>query len=429
MKNILIVCALPRDYRELSFDQVKSGYQVLFSKIDDRSSEKIMCNDTGELADKFDPSVVTDKMCLQCEDERIDGLFSSGDYPGSIFASIVAQQMGLRGPNSEQVMLFQHKYYARLAQLKYVPEATPNFMLIDPCHFNVDLFDINFPVFIKPVKSFFSVAANQADDMDELHKLIQTSCLPTEFSNQFKWFARKYSPYDFATHYLLAEDLLQGIQATLEGFVFEGQVEIVGVVDSIMFPNKISFKQFNYPSCLSQSVQERMGAIATRLMQGVGFDNSFFNIEFMYNPDTDALHIIEVNPRMISQFADLIEKVDGTNTYELALALSVGDKPKKRSAKGSHTMSRCFVLRTFENKKVIKAPGTGQTDELFTTFPDARLQLFLQKGQLLSEAFQDGKSYRYGLVHLGGRDEQELQEKFDACKQLLGFQFEPIEIG
>ena len=37
---------------------------------------------------------------------------------------------------------------------------------------------------------------------------------------------------------------------------------------------------------------------------------------------------------------------------------------------------------------------------------------FVKEGQKLSEVFQDGKSYRYALVHLGGRDEQELVERY-----------------
>ena len=47
----------------------------------------------------------------------------------------------------------------------------------------------------------------------------------------------------------------------------------------------------------------------------------------MYNQENDTIHIIEINPRMCSQFADLFEKVDGTNTYEYALALATGVRP------------------------------------------------------------------------------------------------------
>ena len=57
-----------------------------------------------------------------------------------------------------------------------------------------------------------------------------------------------------------------------------------------------------------------MAEIAKTLMRGMGFDNGMFNIEMMYDADADRIGIIEINPRMASQFADLYEKVDGTNS-------------------------------------------------------------------------------------------------------------------
>jgi hypothetical protein len=32
----------------------------------------------------------------------------------------------------------------------------------------------------------------------------------------------------------------------------------------------------------------------------------------------------------------------------------------------------------------------------------------------------DGQSYRYGLVNLGGRDRDDVLRKFEACQALLG---------
>ncbi len=427
MKNVLVVCPAPRDVRELSLEHVKLGYNLIFHKYDNSLLERIICEGIGWMTETFDPADVIDEMLEKCERENIDGIVTSEDYPGSIFASIIAQQAGLLAPRPEHVLLFQHKYYSRLAQLQYVPDVTPNFFLCDPHCFNPLLFDLFFPVFVKPAKSFFSVFANNANTMNELKYLMKTSILPPEFLHQFNWFMRNYTPYDLDANYLLIEDSLQGMQVTLEGFVYKGAVEPISVVDSIMFPNKISFKRFEYPSSLSESVQERMADIACMLMQGVGFDNGFFSIEFMYNPDTQDIHIIEVNPRTVSQFADLIEKVDGINTYSLVLALATGQKPKLLKRKGEHSMAACFVLRTFEDKKVVKAPSQEQLEQVYQLFPDARIQIYVQAGQKLSDAFQDGKSFRYGLVHLGGRDQQDLFEKFEQCKQVLEFQF--ISVG
>ena len=48
-----------------------------------------------------------------------------------------------------------------------------------------------------------------------------------------------------------------------------------------------------------------MSDIAATLMPGLGFDNGLFNIEMMYDPSSGAISVIDINPRMASQFADL----------------------------------------------------------------------------------------------------------------------------
>jgi hypothetical protein len=47
-------------------------------------------------------------------------------------------------------------------------------------------------------------------------------------------------------------------------------------------------------------------------------------------------------------------------------------------------------------------------------------------GRKLSEDMQDGISYRYGIVNLGGRDRTEVLEQFAACRKRLGMVLLPI---
>ena len=319
----------------------------------------------------------------------------------------------------------QHKYSSRDWQQQYVSDATPRFQLIDPKDSSL-ISTVKLPVFLKPVNSSFSVFANEINTNDELIYWLEHAQFPARFSEQFNWFLRWYGNSDLTAHYFIAEEVLIGEQCTLEGFVHDGNVTILGVVDSIMFPGTICFKRFDYPSKLPQSIQDRMEKIASTLMLKTGFDNGFFNIEFMYNPQTDLIHIIEVNPRIVSQFADLYEKVDGTNSYPLLIQLAFGEKPYPASRKGNYNVAASCVLRVFENKRVVKSPGPKELENLYQEFPDARCQLFVKEGGLLSDAPQDGKSYRYGLIHLGARDHQELHEKFEQCKRILDFEFESV---
>src|SRR5439155_17356589 len=78
------------------------------------------------------PHNTLDHLLTLCQEKNVSGVLSSDDYPGSIFASIVAQQLGLPGPCPQAILLCHHKYYARRAQQQHVPQAMPQFMLHDP---------------------------------------------------------------------------------------------------------------------------------------------------------------------------------------------------------------------------------------------------------------------------------------------------------
>jgi len=424
MKNVLIACASRRDRRELSFDHVKIGFNVFFYTYDQtKSLQKIWSPHVGWIADTFDPLTVIEELVSYAQALNVHGVAGSDDYPASIFTSIVAQSLGLPGAHPVRSILCHHKYYARQAQQKYVSEAVPEFCIINPREPQLKNFTLSFPFFIKPVKSRLSAFATVVHNWQELRQCFTTHRFPQQFIQQFNWFLRNYLPGEHDTDHLLAETLLEGNQVTVEGYVYKGHVHILGVVDSIMYPGTISFERFEYPSSLSMDVQERMALIAKKCITGIGLDNTLFNIEMMYNSVTNGIHIIEINPRMSSQFADLFEKVDGFNTYSLMLQLATGIQPTPMHRKGTHVVAASFVLRLFEDKLVSQVPTEQELARLHAQFPDLRIEVLAQEGKRLSHDLQDGKSYRYGLINLGGTDFKQLYASFNVCKQSLTFAF------
>ena len=284
----------------------------------------------------------------------------------------------------------------------------------------------NFPLFVKPVKSFFSVGAQRVNGSEELEEVRKEWEGKADFFEPFEILLKKYTGKEIGSRCLIAEGLLEGVQATLDGYVQDGEVEVMGVVDSIMFPGTIAFQRFEYPSSLPEGVQDRMGEVARKVMQGLGYDNGQFNIEFIYNPEVDTVHIVEINPRMSSQFADLFEKVDGTNSYSVLLDLALGKKVKLRRREGKHAAAFSCVLRTFQNQLVQKLPTESELEAMQKEFPDARIEVLAREGRKLSEQMQDTCSYRYGLVNIGGKDREEILERFEYCKSRLTFNFRPV---
>jgi biotin carboxylase len=340
-------------------------------------------------------------------------------------ASVVAHELNLPNPKPEASLLCQHKFYSRQIQALAAPEATPDFQLIDVRPEAAMPPDRSFPLFVKPVKSFFSVGAQRVESRSDLEKIKNRWARSAAFFHPFEILFNKYTGHFLGTNYLLAEGLLRGIQTTLDGYVCGGQVYVMGVVDSIMFPNTIAFQRFEYPSSVPTPVQDRMADVARKVMPALGFDNGQFNIEFIYNPEADTVHIVEINPRMSSQFADLFEKVDGTNSYSVLLDLAFGKTPHIKRGEGRHRAAFSCVLRTFRNQMVLKLPAQNELQVLQREFPDIHIEILATEGRKLSQQMQDTCSYRYGLINIGGRDKEEILEIFDYCKRELTFLFEP----
>jgi len=424
-RTILLVCPTHRDYRELP--RLSSpGTKYLFHDYACTSLEDLIGNPVchGDLA--ADPLDEIEAILAKVEGIDIAAVISSDDYPGSALAAAIAKRLGLPGPEPEAVLISQHKYLSRLAQAKLVPDAVPPFALIDVAEGAALPAGLSFPLFAKPVKSFFSIGAETVSSASELAALLPRWAGFDQFFLPLDRLLQRYTGSSIGTQRLLAEGLLKGEQVTVEGYVHGGKANIMGVVDSIMFPGTLAFSRFDYPSFLPESAQARMAEIAVTLIEGLGFDNGLFNIEMMYDADADRIFVIEINPRMASQFADLYEKVDGTSSYTVLLDIAQGRAPRFEPRRGRYGFAASFVLRSFEDHIVTALPAEADLDQLARLYPDIRIELHATLGRKLSDEFQDGKSYRYGIVNLGGRDRADVLEQFAACRESLGIALQPI---
>ena len=418
MSAILVLCPSHRDHRELPLLYPEREHRFFFHDYATEELERMVSPSPTPCGVRH-PDDEIEAIVAAYGGARIDAVISTDDYPGSALASIVAGRMGLPGAEPRANLLCQHKYYSRLAQRAACALAVPDFEVLT----NGRLYDVGFPCFIKPVKSFFSIGACQVDNARSLEELARRATLPEAFFSPFKALFEKYTQLPFGAHRVLAEDFLEGEQVTLEGYAFAGSIHTIGIVDSVMFPGTLAFNRFEYPSRLPDTVQSRMAEVATPVMKQIGFDHGLFNIEFMYNSQRDTIHIIEINPRMVSQFADLHEKVDGFNTYAVLVDLALGRAPQTKPRAGKYAAAASCVLRRFRDALVVKAPAPNDVAQLEASIPDIRVEVLVNERSQLSHEMQDGSSYRYGMVNIGGRDIPGVLQIFEYCKRALPFVF------
>ena len=361
------------------------------------------------------------------------GVIAFDDYPASPLAVLLAAELGLPGPSVESTLICHHKYWSRLKQREVAPESVPPFRFVElDRRYGPDELGLAYPFWLKPVKSSLSHLGFRIGSPDEFERARAAARrqLPS-YAAAFNDMLRLAPGLTgaglppAAGDGLIAEGLVGGWQVTLEGFFRRGSMGLLGITDSICGPGHPSFSRFVYPSALPGAVQDRMTAIAERVMRHVGFDDGPFCAEFFYDEAHRRIWLIEINPRFCPQFSDLYAKVDGTSGYQVLVELAVGLVPSLRPGQGRHRIAASFVRRRFADARVVRAPGEADLARLAAALPDCHVELLAQEGDRLSELAQDSYSFRYAVINLGAADAAELTARYALACRLLPYAFAP----
>ena len=367
------------------------------------------------------------RMVAKYRNAGLAGVLSNEEQFGAVIAAVVAERLGLPGVPPAAILTAQHKFYAREYSRSVAPEATPAYTVFSPYVEREEEVKQAFPLFVKPVKATYSILAKRVENFAELKQHLTFKPLETWILKKLiqpaEDLAQQYTQFSLNAHHILGEEVMQGMQVTVDGFVHNGAVTIMGVVDSVMYPGTNAFQRFEYPSSLPELVREKMGDIVTRIVKAFGLNQSLFNVEFFYNPETDDIKFIEMNPRMAYQFADLYEKVDGFNPYDILVDLTLGNTPQHRLRQGACNHAASFVLRAFPGSTLKSAPNAQHIAHIRQQYPDARIMVYLKKGSSLAREYKWLGSYRYAVFNLGAKTSQDLHQHYHQVRSQLPFVF------
>jgi len=371
--------------------------------------------------------LMVDRIIKKFQKNKIDAILSSDEYIGAIIAAAVSKHLGLPGGDASKIILAQHKYFSRLQQQESCPEASVNCQLIPQKIGNDFVPDLPYPFFVKPVKGTFSLFAKKVESFADLKNHLAFTWYERKvlriLAKPFNDLLHRYSKLEKDANFFIGEELIDGAQVTLDGYVWEGQVKVCGIVDSIMFPGTNIFERFEYPSRLPLDVQQRMEKIVIDLMSDMGFQNAQFNVELFYNEKINELHIIEINPRLSYQFGDLYENVDGLNTYQILLDLATGNEPGFKKGAGEFSCTASFVLRTFEGKELRSIPSQNDIDHFNARYQESNIKVYGKRGTKMSSEMRAIGSYRYGIVNVGAHSMLDLFAIFEDVVDSLPFSF------
>jgi len=368
-----------------------------------------------------------------------DAIIGDLDFPVSSLVSLLCRDFDIPYAKPEAIALCEHKWWMREQQRAAMPDQTPEVRALNPFEPEQARKDApDFPFWLKPVKGHSSVLGfmiRDASDLDKaLHACRQKIHLMGEPFNQFlAHLESDFAPDSVDGNYLVAEEIISAPrQFTLEGYVFNGETTIYGGVDSVRGGAlNSSFSRFQYPAELPETVVKKATEQASTFLRRIGFDSAPFNVEFFWDPETDVLNLLEINPRISKSHAPQFRMVDGHSHHKVPIDLCRGREPDMPQGKGKDAIAAKFIVRSFEADGIVeRVPSKDEIAALDRILPDIDTKIHVEKGLQLSSLFyQESYSYELADLFLGGESEQMIEDAFARCVDSLHFHIKPLPLA
>lgn len=362
---------------------------------------------------------------------KVDAIISPWDFPACFLACYLRNKLNLPGQGLESFFRCEHKYWSRLLQQKVIPQHIPHFEVFDPFKEEIPHLELNYPFWLKPIKSFEShlgfLIRNRQDFLLALSKIRRdVRKLGDAFSLAMGTAQLPENVACVKGHFCLAEELIsRKSQITVEGYCFKGDVNVIGVVDSQSIEGSSSFHSYQYPSQIPEKMKNKVFKVTEDVMREVDMRSGPFNIEYFYDDQADELFLLEINTRSSQSHSDLFYKVDGAPLFKASVDLFLNKPPSFPYREGAFHCAAKFFIRHFGDGFLSRVPTDKEIVMVKRFFPEVSLSIPIKEGESLArQKFQDSYSYTMATLHVGGDDRFELALKYEQIKEILSFQID-----
>ncbi len=407
--------------------------------VEDVTFHPLLTSEAVSDTQEFDiPAMLAEaEATLDAFDGSIDAIVGYIDFPVSTMLPILCKKYGTPQASLESLLKCEHKYWSRKVMAEVIPDHTPTFTAFDPFDDNalshIGEAGLRFPFFVKPIKSSGSRLGFRIDSPEDFD--YATAAFRAEIGQISEPFNYVLDQADLPDeiravegHYCMAERVIGGRQCTVEGYVQNGEVVPYGTIDSIRYPQVLSFFYYLYPSTLPRRIQDQMNDITRKVMAHIGYDNAAFNVEYYWDEVQNTIWLLEINTRIAQSHCDLFEMVDGVSHQQVTVDLGLGQKPDMPKGEGPETVAGEFFYRVFfSDATIARAPSKAELEVAAEQVAGTRIVSYVKKGMKLSELpEQDAYSYAVASIWMGAGKQSKLLWNYEQVMKRLNYEFTDI---
>lgn len=359
----------------------------------------------------------------QMEGPFIDGIIGLWDFPVNILVSILAHKYGWSAAQPSSVVQAEHKLMCRNIIDTFAPELNPRFQGLH-LH-SPDEPILEYPFWVKPSLGYRGQFLYFVNNKEQYQTALE------KIEAEIDRFAEPFTDLVYAAgltfqngildgYTLVLEENIDGHQCAVEGYVYRGTTNVISIFDSKNDSEVPSLARHQYPSSLPQVVQERLGALACKVIESLEYGCGCFNIEFFWNDKTDEIKLLEVHTRVSQAHADIVSLVDGCSNLRMAADIAIDRPPRVAYRRGLYNIAAQFLWRSKEDAVIERIPSFKEIESIKQQFPHMEVNIKVKRGDRLSQLLnQDTFSYILAEAQIGAYSESELLERYERfIKQL-----------
>ncbi|MTE10374.1 ATP-grasp domain-containing protein [Corynebacterium aurimucosum] len=250
--------------------------------------------------------------------------------------SLLADKLDLPAPSQTAALKARNKFEMRKAVQSIAPQMVPSFSFIEPGDNAQSVMEgagITVPCVVKPVDASGSRGFSLCHTAEEVSAAV----------------SRWGGP-------MVVEELLTGSEHSAEGYVYEGEVHLIGVTDKTTTPEfRLEIGQV-FPSAV-EGIQDAVKPLLQATIKALGINNCAFHMEFFFDARTSTVKLVEIAARPGGDYiaSHLVPQVTGVSFARDLVRIATGQRPSFAVPRDGY-VAATFKLHT-EKEGVLKSMG------------------------------------------------------------------------